>query len=281
MNKVPTQYLSFTGYKTMRDCPESYYRKYVLRQAPPMEDQRNFLKGNACHNLMEAYIIKSKKSGEWTPESAVWMAENAEQYWAAEIEKVRNSKRGQFIEWRSSTDEQDQKDMFLKWAGNLSEIFLKHKLNPKFMLPEFKADSKATAGGHLFTMGGRIDILMGTPKKELIVLDLKASSNAQVKDLDQLVWYSVLTEIKLGRKIDYAGYILPAFTKTDIRRIPQEAKDTLMQRVGQALQDIKDKKFSPRPEKSLCFFCPVKFACSEFGGAVENKNGIVSLDGLL
>lgn len=272
-NKIPSVYLSYTGYKTMRDCPESYYRKYVLRQAPPAEDQRNFLKGNALHHMMEAYLDKKENNPQWLRDAALT-------YWEREIESVKKSK-SQFIEWKNKNDEQENRELFVEWANNLADIFIDKKLVPANMHSEFKADSKATAGGICFKMAGRIDILMESKSGEYVILDLKASASKTIKDLDQLVWYCYLAELHLGKPVRYAGYIMPAFKELDLREIPQVAKDSLMERVGQALQDIRDEKFDARPENTKCWFCPVKFACSAHGGAVNMKSGIVSLGDLI
>ncbi len=274
------QYLSYTGFKTFRDCSESYYQNYVLKRRPPMEDQRNVFKGNALHNLMEAYILTKEDNPDW-------IVENAPRFWNQGLEDVVSKK--QMLNWKGEADAAKNYATFIEWAGELANLFRKHRLDPNKMMSEFKADLDTELGGIKFRMGGRIDVLTESRAgDQLIVLDLKASANKAIKDFDQVVWYSVITELKTGNRINYAGYIMPAFKEISIYHIPESVKDSLKYRVGEALQAIKRGEHEPTPEDKRCFWCPVKYACPLFGGAMEHKSGIVelgggegSLDGLL
>lgn len=264
---MSVNYLSATGYRTYRDCPQQYYYKYILRQKPEFEPQQNFLKGNALHHLMEGYIDGKEKRPDW-------FRENAPAYWNAELEAVAKNPR-HTLEW-GAEELAKHGELYLKWADTLAALFERYDFDPALMVSEFKADTYTEAGGVKFKMAGRVDVMIDTTDGGLAVLDLKASANKAITDYDQVVWYSHLAGLKLGKRVDYVGYILPAFDKVTLSYVPQAARDALMERVGKALNEINAGNLKPGdPQNTPCFFCDFKRVCPAQGGALEHKSGIV------
>ncbi len=267
-------WLSFTGYRTFRDCPEQYYHKYIMRRKPDTEDQKNFVKGNALHHLLEKYLEQKEQRPDW-------FRIKAAAQWDEELAAINKNPR-HTLQW-TATEAKKQKATYLEWASNLADIFAKFGFDPNKMVSEFVADTFTELNGIKFKMVGRIDVMADTNNGGLCVLDLKASANKSIKDYDQVVFYSQLAEMKLGKKVDYVGYILPAFGEVTLHYVPQEARDALMKRVGDAVVSITDAKQSGtdlipgKPKARPCFWCDLKPHCSIYGGAMEQMAGTVQL----
>lgn len=261
-------YLSYTGFKKLDSCAKSWELEYLQKKRPPFEDQRNVLKGNALHKLMEAYILGKQDDPRW-------FVDNAQEYWANEI------KGAKLIKWRGADDEEKQRLKYSEWVVELARLFKKHDLQPTKLMSEFKADTATVINGTKIKLGGRIDVLMKTAKDDYLFLDLKGSERKEVMDFDQIVWYAYLVGLYLKdpSQPKFGGYILPGFQTLKIYRIPDLAKQRLEQRISNAIDTIESKEFPTNPSNSNCFFCPVKYVCPEFGGAIEHKSGIVDLLG--
>ncbi len=262
-------YLSYTGYSKLNACAESWQREYLLKQRPPFEDQRNVLRGNALHNMMEQYILNKKNDPQW-------LVDNIDKFWDAEVSKA------EVIRWKSPTDQSELQQKVRAWALGLARLFHHNGLDPAQMQAEFKADCNVQLGPHKFKMGGRIDVLMRAKDGKLFFLDLKGSENKDVVKLDQVVWYSILLEQFSGEPAPYGGYLLPGFPagqQFPLYRVPQEARDKMTERIVAAIDRVKADDFAPTPEDKQCFWCPVKYACTLFGGAIEHKSGVVTLGG--
>lgn len=266
-------YLSFTGWKTMEECPEKYKHRYVTKQPVVDANQVNFVKGNALHHLMEACLLE----GGGDPN---WMVENAPLYWSHELSSIERNPR-QTLEWNAGGADKQRK-IYLDWAYELAKLFKEHNLVPERVQPEFKADSRVTLGDHRLILGGRIDLLV-KGKSGYMILDLKSSVHQRVVVTDQILWYAMLTDIFLGDQLDepvkYGGFLLPGFPKgqkLQLFETTQEAKDNLKVRITETLDRIAAGQFPPVVTND-CWNCDFKPWCSSFGGALEHKPGIVSL----
>lgn len=253
-------YLSYTGYKTGRDCLHQFHGKYILREKPDEEFQDNFFKGNALHHLLEGYIDNKADFS--------WVGENAENYWKAELAAVAKKPKHK-LSWDAAGHKKHH-DLFIKWAGNLEKLLRDNNLVSTSLISEFNADTATKIGKYRIKMAGRVDVMLETLDGKIAVLDLKASANRSITDWDQLIWYSQLVQLKTGKVVDYVGYILPAFNEVNIHHVPQSSRDALMVRVEEFLQKVDANHFPPgHTDTAPCYFCTYKYRCPRYGGAVE------------
>jgi RecB family exonuclease len=262
-------YLSYTGFSKLEECSEAYKLEYLMKKRPKVEDARNNIHGNVLHNLLEEWI----KRGEFEPE---WFNRNVERAWHEQIA------REELIVWKSPTDMQDVYEKTASWAGNLGELLRQYKIDPATCEPEFKADMNVKLGGRNVKLAGRIDVLKTNKAGQKIILDLKASVNRAIMKRDQLVWYSLLTGMRLKDHDAPAacGYLLPGLNEVVMHKITREEKVDLLNRIHRAFDKIEAQEFKPMPG-SACFFCPVKHACPVKGAAVPQKSGITDLSDLV
>lgn len=278
-------YLSYTGYTHLRDCPKRYQNMYIRKLRPPMLDQRNTIKGNALHNLLEWYLL----NGVDDPNLLV---EYAPLYWTKMLTECEEKSLP--LKWVNAVDEKESRAKYIEWAYRLATLMKRHDLTPDRIQPEFKADSYITMGPHRFKMGGRVDILLRNKAGGLVVLDLKGSERKEVMQFDQLVWYAMLTENYLEgtkgptgepERVTHAGWLLPGFAKEEDRiqifAIPQSARDKLEANIIRALDRIVADDFPVNPKtpegKDNCWFCDVKYVCPLFGGSADQSAGVAPL----
>jgi len=99
---------------------------------------------------------------------------------------------------------------------------------------------------------------------------------------DQIVWYALVLGIYLKdhSQPQAGGYILPGFNEVSLYEVPMSAKQNMINRIWQVMNDIKDEKFDPAPDNSKCYWCSVKHVCPAKGGLMPEGTGIVDLGAL-
>lgn len=266
-------YLSFTGWKTMNACPEAYDHRYVHKKPVVDAEQVNFVKGNALHHLLEAYMLR----GESDPN---WMIEEAPLFWARELSNIFQNPQ-QKLTWKAG-GEKLQRETFLGWAFELAKLLKTHNITPERVQPEFKADTRVTLGNHRLILGGRIDLLVKA-KTGYMILDLKSSVHQRVVTPDQVLWYAMLTDLFLGDQLEspvaHGGFLLPGFPegkKIQIFETPPEAKEDLKRRITRTLDQIAAENFPAKPGRD-CWTCDFRPWCSQYGGMTPHESGIVQL----
>lgn len=261
------QYLSYTGFSKYVECPQSYYQEYILRKRPPMEDQRNTLNGNALHTLLEEYIINQK-------DDVRWLVDNIDRVWNATVKDAEGA-----ITWRHEDDASELLAKARKWSMCLANLLQNSGLKLSECEAEVKADTVIDVNGTKLKMGARLDIVRKNEYNDYIFLDLKASENKAVMKFDQLVWYSIAFGNHIGNheQPKAGGYILPGFNAIKMYKIPQEAKDSLLQRLDEVLKRIKNEVWTPIPSDQKCFWCPVKHMCPVKGKLIPHGSGLIHL----
>jgi CRISPR/Cas system-associated exonuclease Cas4 (RecB family) len=259
-------YLSYTGFKKYVSCPQSYYLEYIERKRPKVQDGRNTLNGNAMHNLLEDYINR----GEREPE---YFIENIDRVWHETMLDCEH------IVWRHDDDANNLLRKAREWAVNLADLMEEADLDLAKCESELKADTVVNVNGIRLKMGARLDIVMKNSYNDYVFFDLKASENRAVMEFDQLVWYSIALGAYLGDKSQpkVGGYILPGFKEVKAYHINDKAKDRLMRRLSQVLENIQNKKFDPLPEDKKCYWCDVAFACPVKGALIPHGSGTIQL----
>lgn len=269
-------YLSWTGFATMLSCPEAYKHRYIDKIPEIDADQANFVKGNALHHLLEAFLTG-------TTDDANFVIENAPLFWSRELTSIEKNPR-QMLSW-STADKEKHRKIYMDWAFELAKILKTHNLIPSRVQSEFKADCFVTLGPHRLKLGGRIDMLLTNKQGNPVILDLKSSVNKSIVKPDQLVWYALLTDLFMGKKLDapvsHGGFILPGFPegqKLQMFEITESVKENLVLRIIEVLDKIKADQFAPIDGKG-CWFCPYKDICSIKGGMLPKNSGMINLLG--
>lgn len=265
-------YISYSGYQKYLECPHAYYVEYVLRERPEVQDERNTLKGNALHQLLEEYIL----NGEDRPR---WMLENAKRVWNEHVDSRK------FIHWRHEDDKKELIASYVKWVKELVRLVDVAKIKPENCRPEFKADQilnlEVNGKVQKVKLAGRIDLLREKDNGDFIFFDLKASENRSIMKLEQITWYATLMSyyLKDDDQPLAGGYILPGFKEIKLYKIPLEAKMKLMKDIIRVLGCIQRGEFEAKPDPSKYFFCNAKHNCCSAAITGPVETGIVDLSG--
>ena len=259
------QYISWTGFKKFVSCPQSYYLEYIEDNLPKVRDERNTLRGNTMHTLLEEYIAQGVNNTSW-------LMSNVDRIWN---ELVSNS----YVVWKHKDDEEQLKTKLYQWTQNLARILDELKIDVNKCQSEVKADSYIMLGKYKVKMGARVDLILKTKLGDTIFFDLKASENKSIMEFDQIVWYAIVMGLYLGSSTQpkYGGYLLPGFDYIKIYEVPTDAKSSLLGRLHKVVKQIDEKIWTPIPENSKCYRCPVKHACPLVGKALPHKSGLITL----
>jgi hypothetical protein len=198
-------YLSYSGYKTYKSCPRSYYHRYVGKTVLEKPDNRvNSLYGSTVGTIFELFYSDK-----------VWSRSGVEDHLKGLVDDVlaqileRESKSG-VIDWADDAAnyhslEELREDVLTSIPRGL-DIIRYHRLLGKDAAAEVKLDSHIN--GHM--IGGRADFIMTRidPHRDLVILDGKGSRHrGKYVDHQQLWWYAMLYQVKFGRMPDKLGFV--------------------------------------------------------------------------
>lgn len=289
-------YLSYSGFKYLRDCQFRYLLAYVLKPDTAKDDNCvNTLYGSIVGSLFEDFYEQELwRSRDPKPRKLVMdLVDKTVQRVIDEEE----GEPGRFISFdpeQGSTQytsreelEADVRDS----VGRGLDSIKHHRLIGPVARAEIKLDSEVD--GH--KLGGRVDFLIRRtkPHRDKIILDGKGSKKHTLKylDWDQLRWYAMLHRERFGKLPDKVGYLLWRFTPVDsllwlefdeatIDEFKAQvlatvvATDALLKKVEGQPADEAIKTFKPRPSQQNCRFCTyaVEDLCPRGWAVVERMN---------
>lgn len=216
-------YLSYSGWKQFKSCPNSYCRKSVIKEAPVKPDNKvNSLYGSVVGLLAEQFY----KDRLWrTDDPAAELVSRAERTLNETIERERVAQvevaeklgadkdlwREGAIVWSDPKANYNSREILLvdvlAAMPRLVEIIRTHKLLGPRVATELKLD--ADFGEHRFI--GRADFIIRHVEPNVThILDGKGSKyGGKYADPEQLSWYSMLWRKRTGGKLpDSTGFVL-------------------------------------------------------------------------
>ncbi len=204
-------YLSYSGYKTDKACPKSYWYKYVSKpQLGVLENRVNTLYGTIVGTLFEAFY-----------NDRIWNTKGVEQRLldlvpAAYDKAIAKETKDGAIRWKG----EDPKANYASPEDLLKDVretiprgirIVRHyKLLDKQAQAEVNLDQWIE--GH--KIAGRCDMLMRRigPHHDLILLDGKGSKwREKYVDARQLKWYALLHKRKHLHMPDRLGFVFWRF----------------------------------------------------------------------
>jgi hypothetical protein len=211
-------YLSYSGFKYLRDCPLRYLLAYILKPKLAKEENAvNTLYGSVVGSLFEDFYEKELwRSRDPKPRKLVMdLVDKTVQ----RVIDEESGKDGRYIEFGvegSNYESREALEADVRDAvGRGLDSIRHHRLVGPQARAEIKLDS--TIDGH--KLGGRVDFLIRRtrPHQDKIILDGKGSKKHTLAylDWDQLKWYAMLHRERFGKLPDKVGYLLWRFQPTD------------------------------------------------------------------
>lgn len=284
-------YLSYTGFKTKRDCDFKYWLQYV-RDARyvvidiPLDNCANSLFGSTVGTVFEHLYndeIWRKKSG--TEQALLDLVEPT--YEAVVKDNLKPDRwTGEVTRCLKWSDEDEgsnyaSKEELLEDAREAVSRGLRSVRSYRLIGLYAKAEVKLDVTRGEDILSGRVDFLMDRmkPHSDRLILDGKGTKNPQWVDPDQLRWYGMLHLERYKVAPDKMGFLLWRFepmnsidwlsySKSDLLDMRSKSLSTLdnirslTAKAGRrASVDTARKVFRPRPSDDACRFC--KFAIDD------------------
>jgi hypothetical protein len=200
-------YLSYSGYKTYKDCPRKYWHRYVNKSALPSPENRvNSLYGSVVGALFEDFYNLGifRQSGV-----EKLLVDRVPATMARVIkEESRDGTIDFSVEWSNyPSREALEKDVLATIPRGLGIIRAHRLVSRTVAEAEVRLDSQV--GRH--KLGGRTDFIIERvdPHCDRVLLDGKGSRwRDKYVDVDQLLWYAFLHQEKYrGRLPDKLGFL--------------------------------------------------------------------------
>jgi hypothetical protein len=278
-------YISYTGWKTLDECPRHYGHKYVFRTPLAEPDNKvNSLYGSGIGAVFELFYNDRVWKREEPAEHLLEMVEPLTK--KVVLDTVKKEGEGS-IRWK------DPKANYKSFDSLILDI----KKAVPFGVETIRANTLVglEAGAEVkldqtisgYTLGGRADFVVRRARHhDLVILDGKGSKyRDQYVDRRQLLWYAMLWKRKNGFVPDRLGFVFwrfePAKALDWIDFTPDELPE-LEDAALTSLSEAEAKKgsvgvagFEARPGKA-CKFCPYRFACPEGaeGLALTLRSGV-------
>lgn len=292
---MSTNYISYSGFSSIRKCPYAYWNKYVAKTTPTEpENGINALYGSAIGTIFESFY----RDRLWRDPNCVGRLQDlAEPHLDAAIKDTR--KKGRIIDWPDEKATYHSKNEILKDLQETIPIGLQtirqNRLVGSRMEPELKLDHKF---GY-YIMGGRSDFVIQRvpPYNDLVILDGKGSKHRE-KYVDgqllkkgekvegvQLKWYAVLYRAKRCVIPDKLGYIFwrfsgdqaiewIEFSEKDLDNLQAEVL-SVVARIDKSVRKLDDIEDTPQAHDELrqelfpaqpshnCTLCPFVTLCED------------------
>ena len=278
------QYLSYSGFKTERDCGYAWWLKYgrdksELDLGLPPENCVNTLFGDTVGHIFEDFYNEKlwKNKAETTQVLLDRVDATFKKVCREQTRPDRfTGKITRVIDWNDGianyqSPEEVLVDVRAAVVRGMGIIRAYHLLGP-YTRAEVKLDIRRD--GDL--LAGRADFIMDriAPHNDRILLDGKGTKNPQWVDPDQLRWYGMLHRERYGKSPDRMGFLLwrydpmdsidwLAFSESDLETMYGDAMGALsrikqkMARLrGSHRLEVVRKVFLPQPSGDACRFCP-------------------------
>jgi len=236
-------YISYSGYSLLRDCPFSYYKRYIVKERV-LQDKRPAFEGISMQKLFEEFYIAKKHLVE-EDDALVWLNEKI----IGVFETVQKEE-GIVLNLNETSEE----------VANISrkfiEVFWKLLDHVGLLKASVKCEYAFKFAYPEGLIGGRLDFYDPTLP---IVIDAKGIQKRNIRylDADQLRFYALNTWKETGF-IPKTAFLL--YCVGDIRwlQLKEENLVAFESRVRATLSSLRKKDvmhYLPKKGKA-CRFCP-------------------------
>ena len=294
----PKLFISFSSYKTFKNCPEMYRQQYLL----PKEDQdTDFVAfdsyeasvGSAVQSVFEHLINKNIDTSHIDrllpriDDDIFFLSDllvPLEKYTFANSKCYidDNFIITKFQHFAVDTEKHSLRQLRRKFISEVATMYRKPliKMMELYNLSKMSSEVKVQVEYKDFILGGKVDFVHYIDKQYVEILDGKRQYNPLWTDREQVIMYGIMISKQFNRKIKKLGYW--DWSTNKIHHIEFTEKD-----FSATLGNIKD--FKAKLDKAIdtnsfrkkagfyCRWCPIKDSCSKYNLTETNKGEFEAL----
>jgi CRISPR/Cas system-associated exonuclease Cas4 (RecB family) len=254
-------YLSYSSYKTYRECPKKYKYRKVDKLKPPVKDSKhNALVGSVVQRVFEDfYNLEFWRKGPKASETLLGILDKY-------FYEFLDNEYVNFDDVRCPYTQQELLDTCRDLIPKVIQGIKDHKLLGPY------AQSEITLRAHFeknFFLFGRVDFVIKRPDGQILLMDGKASKHREkYVDEEQLLYYALAYQTTHGKLPDKLGFFFFRFADKGEEAIDwieptPERLSQMKTQVGDTFRNIQRKAFKATPSGSACKYCEFATICPE------------------
>lgn len=244
------KYISWSAYRTYRDCSLRYENIYITKKKPTMvKDDYNLIYGSTIHEVVEAFY--KQKLWQLRKDCGKRLSEIA----ASSFSKILRDSSVLWNKPKRKTPE-GLLDEVLADVPKILDAVKRYKLLSNVALAEYNLRATLST----YKIGGRLDLLL-KKKEGLTLLDGKGSKNKQADHREQVLFYVLCYYLANKTIPKFSGVWY--FRQASIDWFPFKLDDLkrLRDMVLKACKLIKQGVFKATEKRENCFWCEYKNTC--------------------
>jgi len=254
-------WLSYSGYKTYRDCPKRYRLSRVERKDPPTPESKHFaVIGWTVQRVYEDFYNQEL----WRLRGKVSDAllELAPKYFYQYLDENH-------VDFNDITCKLEPMEMLAQIEEIIPKVLTgikREKLLGPYARSEIILRAQLQSSYYLY---GIVDFLIRQSTNEVLLIDGKASKHREkYVDEEQVDFYSLAFRLVHNRRPDKVGYFYYRFADDEEQafdwHVPDaESEEKIRQNLVAAFTNIQKKRFGATPSPSTCKWCPYETVCTE------------------
>lgn len=287
-------YFSFWSWNLLKDCPQSFYLRIILRKEPPKgESKHNAIQGGVPDKQAEDFFKIPVNQRDMN-----FFLDTFEQYWNQFLQE-------QPVDWvmyalahakkknikLASTDPDFlrtfghnlRKEETREHCTNLMSLISGLRLHEKVVHTQFPfnvtIEPKKESPGMLqpeLAFGGRPDLVVELGNNHVEIWDVKAVQSPKQLDQDQLLIYKMGLQM-LGKVVDRVGYLHAKQKEVDVKRLTVIDEDALKKSMRQSAYYINSNQWPANYRKWKCSYCDVRQDCHAYQAKQEHDSVLAGL----
>lgn len=262
-------WMSYSSYKTYRECPKRYRLYKVDKVDPPEKDSKHFaITGSVVQRVYEDfYNLELWRKGSQVSEH---LLELTDKYFDEYLSK-------EYVNFDDVTCRFTMQDVLAECREMVPRILQGIKTHG--LLGPY-AQSEIALRAHLtknFFLFGRVDFVIRKADGTVLLLDGKATKKHLAGvDEEQLLYYALAFKIIYGKLPDKVGFFFYKFADDPEKAISwiditPEKLGKLQTQVLDVFTAIQRKQFKATPSGSACKYCPWEIICEERQAELSKK----------
>lgn len=266
-------HLSWSKFKTYRNCPQHYNWKYNEYKDPPFRDSKHFaVIGSVVQQVFEYYydyhIYKRNHR------AIDILMEKTDEYFNGFLEDNYVNFNHVTCPYDKDEARQQCRDAVEKTEMAIEREGLVGYKN--FAEATVQVPFKRRVLGKV-ALQGRLDFLLQMAGEEHWILDGKSTKNPDRVDDDQLYFYAMLFAMRYGKIPDKLGFFFFRFGDDPdkaIKWLPVSVQklNDLKEEAVEVVREIQSNdEWKPTPEPSFCNWCPYEKVCDARQGQKQSN----------
>lgn len=263
-----TLVLSFSSAKRYWDCPGSYFKRYILREKPPQDQDLTETTPGLVVDRLCRYFFERVRAGRG---AGRFMFDEESKVFQSLIDKYLRRPGVYLGEGAFAEDEDEAIAYISEISANMSDMIAQEELyKADIILSEDEANTTQfgtyqrplVINDHL-QVAGAFDLFVAFKGLPGRLIDYKASKSTHHIDPTQLKLYNIALIKKWNRSVAMAGFMLFKLKKPIWYRFsPQDLEETEA-KFTRTAKNIVAEEFDFTPSHSACRLCPYRTSCSE------------------